>query len=119
MPRARARARKAATHLSNAALLPCARAVVLTEATAPASMGSNARRDGKRVPLLIAPIPAIVVSQAPILPPFLSALRSSSVLGALDVRAIRRHHHDLGSSAHKGRNHGANPVRQHRRLVRG
>ena len=42
-----------------------------------------------------------------------------SVLGALDVGAVRRHDHDLGAGADEGRDHGAHAVRQHGRLVGG
>src|SRR5215472_1877236 len=45
MPRARARARKAATHCSNDAWLACARAVVLHAATVAPSMDRQARLD--------------------------------------------------------------------------
>src|SRR5262249_43725307 len=44
---------------------------------------------------------------------------STSVLGALDVGAVRRHDHDLGPRADEGRNHGAHAVRQQRGLVGG
>src|SRR5262245_24687709 len=45
MPRARARARKAATHCSNGVLLACARAVALHAAMAAARPTRQARRD--------------------------------------------------------------------------
>src|SRR5262249_15046157 len=44
---------------------------------------------------------------------------STSVLGALDVGAVRRHDHDLRPRADEGRNHGAHAVRQQRGLVGG
>src|SRR5438876_730278 len=60
MPRAWARARNAAIHCSNAALLPCAGALVLHAAIAPASKGRHARRDRRTfINFLIAPHPGI------------------------------------------------------------
>src|SRR5215813_13384651 len=56
MPRARARARKAATHWSNDDLLACARAVALHVAMAAASMDRQARLDRG----LIAPCPGFL-----------------------------------------------------------
>src|SRR5215510_16584098 len=58
MPRARARARKAATHWSNDDLLDCARAFALHVAAAAANMDRQARLDrGGFVHSLIAPYP--------------------------------------------------------------
>src|SRR2546430_6880446 len=61
MPRACARARKAATHCSNDDLLACARAVALHAATAAASMDRQARLDrGGFVHSLITPCPGFL-----------------------------------------------------------
>src|SRR6266576_5542227 len=61
MPRARARARKAATHWSNDDLLACARAVALHVAAATANMDRHARLDrGGFVHSLIAPCPGFL-----------------------------------------------------------
>src|SRR5260370_39665160 len=61
MPRARARARKAATHWSNDDLLACARAVALHVAAAAANMDRQARLDrGRFVHSLIAPCPGVL-----------------------------------------------------------
>src|SRR6516225_9733413 len=61
MPRACARARKAATHWSNDDLLACARAVALPIATAAASMDRQARLDrGGFVHSFIAPYPGFL-----------------------------------------------------------
>src|SRR5262249_46176139 len=61
MPRARARARKAATHWSNDDLLACARAVALHAAMAAANMDRQARLDrGGFVHSLIAPYPSFL-----------------------------------------------------------
>src|SRR5215831_9001624 len=61
MPRARARARKAATHWSNDDLLDCARAVALHVAAAAANMDRQARLDrGGFVHSLIAPCPGFL-----------------------------------------------------------
>src|SRR6516165_11687265 len=61
MPRASARARKAATHWSNDDLLACARAVALPVAAAAANMDRQARLDrGRFVHSLIAPYPGFL-----------------------------------------------------------
>src|SRR5262249_60089728 len=61
MPRACARARKAATHWSNDDLLACARAVALHVAMAAANMDRQARLDrGGFVHSLIAPYPGFL-----------------------------------------------------------
>src|SRR5260370_35031548 len=61
MPRARARARKAATHWSNDDLLACARAFALHVAAAAANMDRQAPRDwGRFVHSHIAPGPGFL-----------------------------------------------------------
>src|SRR5262245_48784083 len=45
--------------------------------------------------------------------------KNTSVLGALDVGAVRRHDHDLRPRADEGRDHGAHAVRQQCGLVGG
>src|SRR5262245_63857775 len=44
---------------------------------------------------------------------------NTSVLGALDVGAVRGHDHDFRPRADEGRNHGAHAIRQQRGLVGG